>query len=283
MENLAQQALARARQGHFEWEMARRPDVLASLDRPAMEVAHWVAVDVVLQPAAAAPPDLAALKRWLAVLESAAIGALFGAFEAERLAADLGSGRALRLTLLLERARLDALTGAGLPDFAVLVQAIGAPFLPDAISWPVGWLPKTITMAMPAAPVSDDPAVAAPPETGPLVGIIDDGIACLNKRFCRRVGTGLRTRFEAVWLQSELLGPAPSGRLEVPFGAVLERADLDRQLAGGQPEAQLYRSLNAALYPLPSQQATNTNCHPTKTPGTSDRNREQLGIADNRR
>lgn len=88
----------------------------------------------------------------------------------------------------------------------------------------------------------------------PLVAVIDDGIAFLNARLRR---TQTETRLRAIWLQAPESGPA-SG--DVLCGRVLTAADIERYLAEGQDEAEVYRTLNRQLHrvtdlPLTSRHA----------------------------
>ncbi|MFT4149736.1 MAG: hypothetical protein QM656_06020 [Paracoccaceae bacterium] len=260
MTSLAQERLDRARMGYVEWETGRRPDGTGggtgqTIDKDS---AWWVGVAVDLV-ATGAKPDWSGVKAWLAAIQGAACGCIVAPFEIARLTCEiarLAPGSA-RLTLFIERARLDNLAAVRTQGFDALVATIGAPFLPNTFSWPAGWLPPPVLMSAGQADAAPAPA-SPPPDTLPLVGIIDDGIAFLNKRFCNRTGAGFTTRFQAVWLQAELFDKTAGRSLDVPFGTVLDAGTMNRRLAAGRPEADDYRDLNALLYPLPVQQATNT-------------------------
>lgn len=64
-----------------------------------------------------------------------------------------------------------------------------------------------------------------------VIGIIDDGLAFANSRFCTRPSSSapLETRFEALWLQDvETINPAGS---DVSFGRKLQKPEINRLLA----------------------------------------------------
>ncbi|MEM0900079.1 MAG: hypothetical protein AAGI92_09040 [Pseudomonadota bacterium] len=67
------------------------------------------------------------------------------------------------------------------------------------------------------------------------IGIIDDGLAFANARFCRSVGDQIKTRFENIWLQDlprsdpDTVGTAP--QYQVLFGSDFTADDIDGVLA----------------------------------------------------
>ncbi|ETX31024.1 S8 family serine peptidase [Roseivivax isoporae] len=144
---------------------------------------------------------------------------------------------------------------AGAADDYALYRRFGTP---DALLTPLGRILDTGSLV----DLDPDTGAEAPPlpgpaadtigADGPVVAVIDDGIAMLNRRFrrARRDGTE-RTRFHAVWLQSDetLRGGAP-GMRQVRTGQVLEAADIDALLARGPAldEAACYARLSAALH-----------------------------------
>lgn len=88
-----------------------------------------------------------------------------------------------------------------------------------------------------------DPAV-------PVAAVIDDGIGFLNARFRKDRD---RTRIRAVWLQAAdtlVAGDVVSGR-------VLDGAGINAHLAAGGDEAEVYRQVNRALYPVTDGALTN--------------------------
>ncbi|PYF06766.1 hypothetical protein C8J30_12321 [Rhodobacter viridis] len=168
-----------------------------------------------------------------------------------------------RARLVLEEGKADALAQLQGTDLLVFVRqdALGA-VVPELLN---DLTAKLLSIGAPfAAPAGFDtpPALAEPDRViddkqgaGPLVGIIDDGIAWANRRFCRLDGGVTKTRFTAVWLQSEavLSKTAAAG-----LGHVLTAGAIDAHLDSGRAEADLYRDLNRVLYPPPAQAATNT-------------------------
>ncbi|MGH1453986.1 MAG: S8 family serine peptidase [Paracoccaceae bacterium] len=91
----------------------------------------------------------------------------------------------------------------------------------------------------------------------PIVAVIDDGIGFLNERFRMRRGAAVRTRFDAVWLQAPETGTGTpvSG---INLGKVLDAGEINAHLSNiaTLDEAEVYRSLNAAIYPLGCRRAT---------------------------
>lgn len=265
-ENLTKASLDKAKSGPFAWEMHRRPPAKGGRDP------YWVPVTLHLQ--AQKDLDSAALEAILDELTQR--GATIAPYEVAHLRVELPSDD-LRLMVLIERASLDALA-LPVPGAELTVLAIGSPVLIEAFSWPpmieaFSWsadlspFQRALMQVMDRSAFAPDVELAAPTsellmaegdqESGaPLVGIIDDGIAFLNRRFCTHNAAGFQTRFEALWLQSEIL---ESTSQEVPLGMVLEPARINALLNSGSAEADLYRELNASLYPPPSQQATNTS------------------------
>ena len=111
-------------------------------------------------------------------------------------------------------------------------------------------------LAPDAEPARDLASLPGPLAEGqPVVGIIDDGIGFLNARF--RAGAQ-KTRFLGVWLQaSERLAQGAVGpRGDIRLGRVLTGTEIDRHLDTHAPEAEVYSSVNRALYPLPDRAAT---------------------------
>lgn len=81
------------------------------------------------------------------------------------------------------------------------------------------------------------------------IGIIDGGIAFANKRFRNSLG---QTRFQAIWLQ-DIERPSPDQG--VAYGQRLHAADVDKLLASGQSEAEIYRSLGLNDFRRPGRNA----------------------------
>ncbi|MEM8849564.1 MAG: hypothetical protein AAGE03_05955, partial [Pseudomonadota bacterium] len=74
--------------------------------------------------------------------------------------------------------------------------------------------------------------------TDPILGLIDDQIGYLHKRF-RRAPTA--TRIEAIWLQSYVeVGEATNDPIRI--GQVLPRKTIDADLRSGTPESEIYRA-----------------------------------------
>ncbi len=101
-----------------------------------------------------------------------------------------------------------------------------------------------------ASPMSGPRAAILRSHPAPLVAVIDDGIGFLHRRFCRRDGGLLRTRFHAVWLQAFRTVPHPLfGPSYTLAGQVLQGAEIDALLALGPrlEEGKIYRALNRQL------------------------------------
>ena len=95
------------------------------------------------------------------------------------------------------------------------------------------------------------PTAAAASDQRPptIVAAIDDGIAFLNARFR---SDPAHTRIAAVWLQTAELRDL-SGVL---CGGVLDKDEIDALLAGGEPEAEVYRAINRTIGPTTEQWST---------------------------
>jgi hypothetical protein len=248
MVRTAGKSLTEIEKGHCKWELQRRPD---THDRK-----HWVAVTVDLK-AKNGRLDVSEVQQWMAAIESHKTKPLIGGFEKKRLTLELcGGGDTWRMTLLIARGGLFELVRLAPKGFSVTFLSVGEPFVPGEFAHPVIYLPDLAMMAK----KQEGPAQEAPEFDAklPLVGIIDDGIAFLNRRFCRQSGDSFTTRFKAIWLQSESTETGGS-KTGVPFGTALETADVDSLLRGGLSEGEVYRLFNSILYPPPSQQATNTH------------------------
>ncbi len=169
-----------------------------------------------------------------------------------------------RLMLFAQRSTLKALATANYDGFDLRVILIGKPF--------EGPLPSgkeaVAVVVQPENPGQPDPA-----KNAPIIGIIDDGIAFLNARFCKSASGTLQTRFLAVWLQSEvhfreiILNNQAEAQVrleavspaDAPPRGFWSAAAINAALASGQSEAALYRQSADDLYPLPAQQATKTS------------------------
>lgn len=81
----------------------------------------------------------------------------------------------------------------------------------------------------------------------PVVGIIDDSIGFLNRRFRRADGS---TRFDALWIMhNDTLAGDPGPCLPSTISGIkLNRAHIDLRLASGRSEEALYRQVNNGLY-----------------------------------
>ncbi|MEM7641721.1 MAG: hypothetical protein AAF366_04265 [Pseudomonadota bacterium] len=74
--------------------------------------------------------------------------------------------------------------------------------------------------------------------TDPILGLIDDQIGYLHKRFRK---APMATRIEAIWLQSYVeVGEATDDPIRI--GQVLSRTVIDADLRSGRPEQQIYRA-----------------------------------------
>ena len=121
-----------------------------------------------------------------------------------------------------------------------------------AVGSPVAQVGRLSAFGGNALPV----AVSGPPAK-PMVGIIDDGIGFLNRRFRF---DDLHTRFRAVWLMGEnqainLVVPALGNG--VFTGRIFERADIDALLASGRDESDIYHQLNDQMLPPSGHKSTN--------------------------
>ncbi len=92
--------------------------------------------------------------------------------------------------------------------------------------------------------------------TVPVAAVIDDGIGFLNARFRRDRG---HSRIKAVWLQApERVAHGSAGpRKDVLCGQELDEAAINRHLAAGGDEAEVYRMVNRALVPVTDGALTN--------------------------
>jgi hypothetical protein len=91
----------------------------------------------------------------------------------------------------------------------------------------------------------------------PVMGIVDDGIGFLHRRFRKADGT---TRFSSLWLMhSGLLtdDPSPATGASVLFGVELTEADINARLATSRSEDAHYRVLNNAVFGPVARKSTN--------------------------
>ena len=89
-----------------------------------------------------------------------------------------------------------------------------------------------------------------------VIGVIDDGIAFLNSRFCRTTKRGKRkTRFGAFWFQSRERVLDADATAKITVGEVLSRSDINAMLAE-KDEAAQYRNLNRRLLGGPTAHIT---------------------------
>ncbi len=91
----------------------------------------------------------------------------------------------------------------------------------------------------------------------PVLGIADDGIGFLHRRFRRPDGM---TRFSSLWLMhSGLLtdDPSPATGTSVLFGVELTEADINARLAMDRSEETHYRLLNNAVFGPVARKGTN--------------------------
>ena len=242
-----------AQMGHFGWEMERlRSDKKGDT--------YWVPVALEISLLTNAALNKGAVAALIANLRKQFSGGiLISTYEENRLVKEVSqtAQTSVRLMVQIERGQLGNLTSR--QGYLISVLAIGSPYKPGQFTYPVRFPPYSAIMGG-LSSLDDAPtATSEPAPELPLVGIIDDGIAYLNKRFSKADSAGFKTRFQAIWLQSELMQPTGSASMDVPFGATLEPKALNDMLADGQSEAEIYRGFNAALYPPPSQQATNTS------------------------
>ena len=133
---------------------------------------------------------------------------------------------------------------ADLPDEYMLYRRCGTPAAAGGGLWDILDVGARVDLDPDDAPGDARERAAEPsPSSGPIVAIIDDGIAVLNRRFRR----GDRTRFHAVWLQSDEKARIDAGgRRRARVGDVLTAADIDAALAQGPAldEAAWYARLN---------------------------------------
>lgn len=254
--------LTTALMGYPEWEDAR-------VDR---DHAIWAAVAIEVRPLKADDHGafVQAVKDWLnQVASQPNKGIVYFPHEKERLFREIDTlGWSLgRIILLMKRTVLNGWQTMPPVGFSARVLSVGQPFM--TLPLPVPDKPKPATR-----PGQPDEVVDI---SEPIIGIIDDGIAFLNARFCTKVDQSLQTRFLGVWQQSEVdfqaqTIPPPEfedffWRKAQPVTGILEPDHINNLLTGGVPEADIYRDKNAELYPPPSQQATNTStAHGTHVP-----------------
>lgn len=101
--------------------------------------------------------------------------------------------------------------------------------------------PPLFLSSVPKPALSQQPAVSAGAETV-LVGLIDDSLPFLHRRFARADG---HSRFQAVWLQAprEVEDPnqTPPGLPPADLGARLDAAAVDALIASSESETTVYR------------------------------------------
>ncbi|MFM2356223.1 MAG: hypothetical protein RLZZ528_1959 [Pseudomonadota bacterium] len=155
--------------------------------------------------------------------------------EQRRAWGDHEAGGAVRLVLACRRGDL-----AGIAKLVHILH-VGPPLLEVGAAGG----PDDEAPARPVLPQGDRPRA--------LLGVIDDGIGFLHARFRKAVD---RTRFRAVWLQSDGRIGA-TGQPDVDCGLVLGGTEIDRLIGSGEPEADAYRRINAALYARNQHHSTN--------------------------
>ncbi len=265
--------LEEAMMGHFQWEEMRKPDPVQSgqsgQQSPAKNDSFWVAVGLEFNDSPEKPMNWGTVEPLIDQLRAARFNKIvvIGEYEKQHIKAELTttSPPSVRLMLLAQRSKLSEIVRYIERVLGVSVLSIGGPFLRDAFT-PPAHIPSPIEfMSESQKPKEDLAAVATAPEPPaaagkePIIGIIDDGIAYLNKQFCTVENGKFASRFRSVWLQSDLFADMNFRGTDVPFGDVLETAELNSLLNDGQSEACIYSMRNSVLYPPPSQQATNTH------------------------
>ncbi|SLN72746.1 hypothetical protein ROJ8625_03877 [Roseivivax jejudonensis] len=139
-----------------------------------------------------------------------------------------------------------------LPDDYALFRALGTPDGAEGGLWSMLDRGPAVDLDPAPAPAPTPEAAAsapAPAGRAPIVAVIDDGIGFLNRRFRRTDGTRERTRFHAVWLQSdERMQTDAADSRRASTGRVLTRADIDALLdRDALDESTCYGRLNADL------------------------------------
>jgi hypothetical protein len=98
----------------------------------------------------------------------------------------------------------------------------------------------------------------------PVMGIVDDGLGFLHRRFRKADGT---TRFAALWIMhSGLLAddPGPVTGASVLYGIALTAADINARLTSGRSENALYRQVNNGVFgPVPHKGTSHHAAHGT--------------------
>jgi hypothetical protein len=106
------------------------------------------------------------------------------------------------------------------------------------------------------------PRQSGPLSCTPVMGIVDDGLGFLHRRFRKADGT---TRFAALWIMhSGLLAddPGPVTGASVLYGINLTAADIDARLASGRSESWLYRQVNNGVFgPVPHKSTSHHAAH----------------------
>lgn len=89
----------------------------------------------------------------------------------------------------------------------------------------------------------------------PVVGIIDDSIGFLNRRFRNADGT---SRFEALWIMhNDTLAGDPGPSLSTTTSGIkLNQSHINHRLASGRSEEALYRQINYGVFGAPVRHGT---------------------------
>lgn len=188
-------------------------------------------------------------------------------FERERLSQALYAGGSNpRLVVLIADQALQALKKQKTSGFKVKILHVGKNFdVPwDAAELPAKQSPSRVEAKAPVtkpggAPESPD---KAPGRATPIIGIIDDGIAFLNARFCKMQEGARKTRFLGVWLQSGLSFSTNFGDeaklMAEPRGAGPFDSAGDRPLEGNGGPAAAAPEAPATLAAKPDEDAART-------------------------
>jgi hypothetical protein len=108
------------------------------------------------------------------------------------------------------------------------------------------------------------PRQSGPLDCTPVMGIVDDGLGFLHRRFRKADGS---TRFAGLWIMhSGLLAddPGPVTGASVLYGVTLTAADINARLASGRSEHALYRQVNNGVFgPVPHKSTSHHAAHGT--------------------